>query len=601
MCGILGVINIDGTKVSKPDIEILNHRGPDDHGEWVNQKRNVFLGHTRLAILEPSAAGHQPMKNRTEELTLVYNGEIYNHLELRSLLPDITWNGNSDTETLIELLAQKGIETLSLLNGMFAFACYNETENSVLLVRDRLGIKPLYVHISKESISFASEIKALKKEVDICFDSRAISEYIGFGHFPSEGPILNKISSIPPGSWMKIKEGGQIETGKWWSLDRKNSFHQTSKSSEAQSLNQLVSKVINDHLISDVGVASFLSGGIDSSIISIVAGKTLGKNLKTFTVGFPDEENDERDIARTVADLIKSDHTEVNVSEDECLIWVKQAVNSLDLPSIDAINTYIVSRAVRNSNIKVALSGLGGDELFGGYPSFNRIPLFQFLENIPGFLRSRIIRGMPFKFREKFLHLNTFSATDLAVNYRRFTSVEELKKMQFFSGTPNIPYHSSLDEMGMISKAEIYGYTIPMLLRDSDQMSMAVGLEIRVPFLDHRLVERILHLPEKFKKGRSIKPLLLEAFKESLPKKVYSRPKQGFALPLDTWIKGPLAEFTYEGIAMASEFLKLSQPLDQMQKFNKGELHWTRIWHWSVMGHWLKNQGVIFGKSLVTY
>lgn len=593
MCGILGVINIIGGEVSIPDLETLNHRGPDDKGEWLNHANNVYLGHTRLSILEPTPAGHQPMSNKSGELTLIFNGEIYNHLELRRLLPNNTWKGNSDTETLVELLAVKGMKVLSRLNGMFAFACYNKEENSVLLVRDRLGIKPLYIQIAADSISFASEIRALNKAEGVCFNTQAISEYIGFGRFPAEGPILNKISSIPPGSWMKIMLDGNIESGKWWQLEKKHcAYKPKSKSAEVKNLNHLVTKVINEHLISDVGVASFLSGGIDSSIVSLVAGKTLGHKLKTFTVGFPEEKNDERTIARKVADTIKSDHTEINVSEDECLQWVQQAVNALDLPSVDAINTYIVSRAVRDSDIKVALSGLGGDELFGGYPSFNKIPLLQLLENIPHFLRPSIIKRLPLKFKEKFLHLTSYSASDLAVNYRRFTSVENLNKMELFSGTPNIPSHNLLDKMGMISMTEIYGYTIPMLLRDSDQMSMAVGLEIRVPFLDHRLVEKILHLPQEIKRGSRMKSLLLEAFKEDLPGEVYSRPKQGFVLPMEKWIKGALAEFTKEGIVIASEFLRVSQPLDQMKKFNTGELHWTRIWYWCVLGHWLKNQGV---------
>ena len=355
----------------------------------------------------------------------------------------------------------------------------------------------------------------------------------------------------------------------------------------------MVTKAIEEHLISDVGIGAFLSGGIDSSIVTLVAGKALGKKLQTFTVGFPQGDYDERMIARRVAEKAGSEHFELEVTKEDCLTAVKEAVEGLDLPSVDAINTYIVSKAVRELGLKVALSGLGGDELFGGYPSFKSVPLLQYLNLFPTLFSKGLVKLMPGNLREKLRGINGFSAVDLTVARRRFVSTPQLKRMGISNGIPHIlQAPTGLDTMGKISWAEMQGYMIPMLLRDSDQMSMAVGLEIRVPFLDHLLVEEVISMPAKFKKGKGVKPLLVEAFRDVLPNEVYNRPKQGFELPMDEWIRGPLREFTKQGINAAAEFINIKEPLLQMEIFESGKLHWTRVWKWSVLGHWLARQNV---------
>jgi asparagine synthase (glutamine-hydrolysing) len=283
----------------------------------------------------------------------------------------------------------------------------------------------------------------------------------------------------------------------------------------------------------------------------------------------------------------------LEVGEDTCLNWVKEAVLKLDLPSIDAINAFIVSKTVRNTGLKVALSGTGGDEVFGGYPSFKDIPLLNWLSVLPPNISRKIVGIMPRRIKEKIEGLIDFTTTDLTVARRRFTSVNNLKKMGLSEGIPVIPFSpNGLDTMGVISWAEIQQYMIPMLLRDTDQVSMAVGLEVRVPFLDHRLLEEVLGLPQKYKKGGKInKPLLVNAFRDELPPEVYNRSKQGYELPMNKWIRGPLADFTNEGVVAAADLLKLTEPLSQRDKFYEGEMHWTKIWQWSVLGHWLATQG----------
>ncbi|WPP52896.1 asparagine synthase (glutamine-hydrolyzing) [Catalinimonas niigatensis] len=588
MCGIIGQISFDGLKHSSPQLDLLHHRGPDDKGEWTSLSGNVYLGHTRLAILEPTEAGKQPMNDVSKRFTISFNGEIYNHLELRTLLPAINWKGNSDTETLVELLSDRGLDALNLLKGMFAFSLYDSKDNSILLVRDRLGIKPLWYRYHGKRFIFSSEIRALLKPGESKLTEQALSEYIGFGRMPGIGAIFEGVEALPPGSWVKINESEGITKGNWWPNSSFTIPKPKNRLECTQKVKQLVTRAIEEHLISDVGVGAFLSGGIDSSIVTLMAGKVLGRRLQTFTIGFPQKTFDERAIARKVAIKAGSEHTELEVSSDTCLDWVKEAVLNLDLPSVDAINTYIVSRAVRDTGLKVALSGLGGDELFGGYPSFQNIPWLHLLNVLPSTVSRKLVTLVPKNIKEKLGGLTDFTSINLTSARRRFTSIDRLRAMGLEVGTPVIPSPpSNLDMMGMISWTEIHAYMIPMLLRDSDQMSMAVGLEIRVPFLDHHLVEEVLGLSQKYKKGSGIKPLLIAAFQPDLPREVYDRPKQGFTLPMDEWIRGPLAEFSNEGVLAAADLLSMSEPMQQIESFHKGNLHWTRIWKWCVLGHWL--------------
>jgi asparagine synthase (glutamine-hydrolysing) len=597
MCGILGQINFNNTFSSHPNLNLLQHRGPDGSGEWVNKKGNIYFGHTRLAILEPTPAGRQPMNDSSTRFTITFNGEIYNHLRLRAVLPGIKWNGTSDTETLIELIAHKGLDTIHHLKGMFAFALYDSIEDSVLLVRDRFGIKPLWFKNDQDRFIFSSEIRPLAKNHKTTLNKKALSEYIGFGRMPNTTGIFEKIEAVTPGGWVKVLNNGTIKKGCWWTGC--SLIHRPIQNREEckERVHKLVSDAVREHLISDVGVGSFLSGGIDSSIITLVAGKVMGRKLKTFTVGFPNGAKDERLIARVVAKKVGTEHNEIEVDEETCLKWVKEAVLNLDLPSVDAVNTFIVSKAVTDSGLKVALSGLGGDELFGGYPSFKNVARLMWLNKLPSKIRNLIIKKLSHKLREKFDGVSLSSLASLTIAYRRFTSIEGLKNTGLCDGTPVIPAApKGLDEMSMISWAEMQGYMIPMLLRDSDQMSMAKGLEIRVPFLDHALVEEVLHFPEKYKKGKNIKPLLVDAFRKDLPVEVYERPKQGFVLPMDLWIRGPLSTFTEEGIYAAAEILGLWEPLHQKEKFDKRWVHWTRVWNWCVLGHWLVTQKIAVEK-----
>jgi asparagine synthase (glutamine-hydrolysing) len=593
MCGILGSISLDGSPASIPSLELLRHRGPDGQADWSNASRTVYLGHTRLAILEPTPAGRQPMQDASGRFTITFNGEIYNHLALRTLLPEVRWKSGSDTETLVELIAARGASAFRLLKGMFAFAVHDAADDTVWLVRDRLGIKPLWVYQTSTNLFFSSEVRALPLETPLRLKPEALSEFIAFGRMPGSGPIALGITSLSPGSWMRLSPDGQQQNQSWWPEDDFHPFHPRNQAACVAAVRQFVQTAIEEHLISDVGVGAFLSGGIDSSVVALVAGERLGKNLQTFTIGFPQRRYDERTVAKQVAQKIGSEHHELEINERDCLEWVQEAVEYLDLPSVDAINTYIVSKAVRRTGLKVALSGLGGDELFGGYPSFTQVPFLRALRSVPAELRNRLVRVLPSAIRSKLRGIPDFEAGTLTIARRRFTSVDQLHEMGLLPGMPQLPPPPpGLSLSGQISWAELQGYTIPMLLRDSDQMSMATGLEIRVPFLDHALVEQLLTLPDRFKRGHGVKPLLVEAFHQELPTDVYNRPKQGFALPMQEWMGGPLADFAAWGAQAASDTLGLTLPRQQLMQFQQGRLHWTRAWHWAVLGHWLARQQI---------
>jgi asparagine synthase (glutamine-hydrolysing) len=590
MCGFIGCL---GESVREFPLDPLRHRGPDASGAWASPDGQCWFGHVRLSIIELSAAGAQPMSSASGRTTIVFNGEIYNHLEVRSRLGGVVWRGHSDTETLVEAWERLGEECLGLLRGMFAFAVYQSQDRSVHLVRDRLGIKPLYFRNGGNGcFSFASEVRTLLRGRRPEPGDAALACYLATGHMPATGEIGEGVRILPPGCILRIDESGDSPIRQWWSLPlRKSGGEIIRNHSETQAwVRSQVEDAVREHLLSDVPVGAFLSGGIDSSIVSLVAARSLGRSLHTFCVGFPDAGFDERHIAREVAARAGSNHTEIEVGPEECQRWAVEAVAAMDLPSADAVNTYIVSKAVREAGLKVALSGLGGDELFCGYPSFTDIPRLALLGRIPAPFAKALISLLPAGARNKLDGAASFDPFTLALLRRRWWSDSALKEAGLDAPIPWPELKQAFsDDLQAISAAEILGYMEPMLLRDSDQMSMAVGLELRVPFLDHRLVEGALAMPGHFKSGKPPKRLLIEAFRDLLPEAVWKRPKQGFALPMDSWMRGPLKEFCRSGTVAARNRLGEKFVDTAWSGFERRNLHWTRLWQIAVLGHYLRN------------
>jgi asparagine synthase (glutamine-hydrolysing) len=520
---------------------------------------------------------------------IAFNGEIYNHLEIRSRLDGIAWRGHSDTETLLEAWERFGEGCLGLLRGMFAFAIYDIDAGSLCLARDRMGIKPLYYCLEGGNLLFASETRALLKGNRPRLDEGCLANYLATGHLSGTGKIGDGIEIFPPATLLRLDRGACLDWKKWWKFPFKTQDPHVpiSRKEATTEVLSLIENAVDEHLLSDVPVGAFLSGGIDSSIVCLCAAKSLGKSLHTFCVGFPDSEYDERSVARLVAEKAGSSHTEIEVGPKECQQWAMEAVAAMDVPSVDALNTYIVAKAVKQTGIKVALSGLGGDELFCGYPSFLDVPWLAFLEKLPTAVARSLISFLPANVREKLEGATSFDPFNLALLRRRWWSNEAFH----FAGVKEATSWPSAggsfqDSIQAISAAEILGYMDPMLLRDSDQMSMAVGLEIRVPLLDCRVVEYAFMLPGKLKRGKPAKRLLIDAFSDLLPSECWDRPKQGFSLPMEMWLNGPMQDFFRHGLSSASKILNSDFVDEAYQDFKMGKIHWTRVWQISVLGHY---------------
>lgn len=578
MCGIAGILtsreDLDFGGVLPRMQQALAHRGPDDCGiQQIALPNGLRLGlvHTRLSILDLSSAGRQPMCDETSQSWLVYNGEIYNHLDIRRTLTDQDFTSTSDTETLLKAWDELGTDAVGVLQGMFAFAIYDARRSELWLVRDRLGIKPLYVsRIDARTWAFASEVRALlaTELVRRRLRPEAIDACLAFGAVPAPWTILDSVESVMPGEAWRFdlakrsdRAGLVPEQVTYWRPEFSDkSSNGVTRREAVRELKPLLGDVAARHMLSDVPIGVFLSGGIDSSsLVSVLS--DAGAQIHTFSVAFGECDYDESAHARNIARRFGTEHTELRLNPDEVLTQYRQAVSSYDQPSLDGLNTWFLAQAVRRAGIKVALSGLGGDELFAGYPNFRwavRLdnPLIrrmistlapaagwlprpghrlQKLKALAGDTRSGlpqycILRqGMLTTHRQ-----GLWAAPDAALDVALPEAV-----------VTNLAAQAArLDPVNAYSLMELSVYLANTLLRDSDQMSMAHGLEIRVPFVDHRLVEFVARLPGPLKASRGMrripKRLLVESLPRPLPAGCIHRRKMGFTFPWDHWLRGPL-------------------------------------------------------------
>lgn len=592
MCGIFGLFGRNAASVAAP-LDLLAHRGPDGSGEWRSVDGTTLLAHTRLAIMDLSVAGAQPMLDPATGNVIVFNGEIYNHRQLREELAaaGITWQGNSDTETILRAYAVLGRQAVSRLKGMFAFILYDANKREIVAVRDRLGIKPLYLVRYAGGVALASEVRPLQRFFPQQPTPVTVSAYLSVGACPEEEILFPAVESVPAGHWLVAESDGTTRLERYWRPVYKPKVEGLSVH---QRVRELLDRSVQEHLLADVPVASFLSGGIDSSIITALAARHTAGPVATFSVGFSQARFDETSTAREVAQRYRTQHTRIELSEPEVIELVRQAVSLMDLPSVDAINTFVVSRAVANAGIKVALSGLGGDELFGGYPSFKDAPRLQRIARLPAWLR-RLITPFAGATGRRLADLpDTLDIAELAAWRRAFWTSDKIRS----AGLPLREFAVDqlaleFDDFARISWAELSRYMRHLLLRDSDQMSMAASLELRVPFLDHELVEYVLALPQGEKtRYDGVKGLLVESCRDLLPEAVYQRPKMGFALPMDDWMRGPLADFSAEGLGVVEEAGLLPRTVlsEMRHDFKRRVLHWTRLWSVVVLGHYVSRR-----------
>jgi asparagine synthase (glutamine-hydrolysing) len=596
MCGIVGYIG--PTDKAPKDLDkalaLLKHRGPDDSGTWANESGMVRLGHTRLSIVDLSEAGAQPMRDEISGNVLVFNGEIYNHPELREELIDlgVRFKGHSDTETLLQAYGVWGTSVFERLRGMFALALWDNKSRHLVLARDMLGIKPLYFAESEANgFYFASEVRALLALKPASLSHEGVATYLQRGSCAHEKLLFEGINEFPAGCFAQIRlNQTRLVLRRFWSV--KDEISASDERADVVEIRDLLEDAVRSHLLSDVPVACFLSGGIDSSIITALAARSMEpRKLSTFSVGFTEAAFDESKFARQMAELYGTDHHHITLSDAEKLDFMSRAVESMDLPSTDAINTYIVSDYVARNGFKVVLSGLGADELFGGYPIFRDYSMVRTVAGTPAWLRSLV------RVTGKARHLLDDIPPEkdgelLSIWWRRIWPGRKLQTLGFdVPGFKREPSPLLRDAFAELSWGEISHYMRDTLLRDSDAMSMAHSLELRVPFLDTLLVSRVLAYParEKFNPKRP-KDLLLRATQDLIPEEIWNRPKMGFTLPMRTWMLGPLRDYCRDGLnVLPSTSILASDKADKVwTEFERNALHWAAPWSLVVLGHYLR-------------
>lgn len=566
MCGIAGIIGERPGLALEERLNALNghlrHRGPDDAGLWISPEGLAGLAHTRLSILDLSASGHQPMTSPDGRLVITFNGEIFNFRELREELEreGVVFRSHSDTEVLLHLYQRHGAAMLPKLRGMFAFCIWDECERSAFLARDPLGIKPLY-HSSRAdgSLVFASELKALRRAglVSSGIDPAALTAYFETGSVPEPLTLLQGARCLEAGHWLRW-QGGKIEKTCYWKPRFEAGTELADDASGA--VRDALLDSVRHHFVSDVPVGIFLSGGIDSTALVALARETGVRDLETFSIGVNDARLDESSVAKATAGIFGTRHHEFRLGDEAAEAAFSEFLQCGDQPSIDGFNTFIVSRFARQRGVKVVLSGLGGDELFGGYPSFVQVPrlarLNRMLHAVPGlapFIGSRMEhRGTSPRVRRLGGMLRR--PPGMAGAYRALRSVfspriarllaariapEAAAMRADFDAYP-LEAHNELDQ---VSELEITRYMRNQLLKDSDVMSMAHGLELRVPFVDSHLFEKAARIPAS-QRLRPGKKMLLEAVPE-IPAQVAAAPKRGFVFPFEKWLQGSRGgEFT---------------------------------------------------------
>ena len=575
MCGIVGAFGRRGTpEVVARMSDSLPHRGPDDCGltglAGGTSGASGGFGHRRLAIIDLSASGHQPMLSGDGRWSIVFNGEIYNYRALRAELEEegVRFRGGSDTEVILEGCIRYGPSFLRRLRGMYALAIWDQADSRAWLARDPFGIKPLYLAQREGTVLFASEVRALLGSglVEPLLDRSVIAAYLQLGSVPEPHAIVAGVSSLPAGTVIEVRvSDGIAQAGA--PSQHLPPFHApddariTTPAEAYSSVRAALRDSVAHHLIADVPVGMFLSGGIDSSAVVALAAEVSATRLDTFTVVFEERAFSEREHARAVANRFDTRHTELPLSGKAMLASLPAAFTAMDMPSMDGLNTYVVSAGVRQAGLKVVLSGLGGDELFAGYPSFRRASrlarAWPLVGAVGGVVRRMAWAAGPARAHK--LALLVEGASPALAAYRASRSLFSPTVASRLAGAAarvrEVAPPPGMSLLGQVSWYEATGYMRNTLLRDSDVFSMAHGLELRVPFVDVEVAAASMRIDDRLKlsAGRT-KPLLVGAVEDLLPKEVWNRPKQGFALPFAHWLQGPLrseldAAFTAQRLA----------------------------------------------------
>ena len=562
MCGIAGIYF--NKKKQKTELESIVskmvqqqvNRGPDDSGIFVDAKNNMALGHNRLSIIDLSKAGKQPMK--LGYLQITFNGEIYNFLELKKGLEKkgYKFKTKTDTEVILALYAEYREKSFEMLRGMFAFGLWDGKNKKLFLIKDRYGIKPLYYYSDSEKLIFASTVKAVVKSglVPNEKEKKAWIGFLLFGSVPLPFTTIKNIFAIPAGHYLEFNINGKQQLVEYY-----NSLEFFQKKKEiifdeaAKNVKILFCRSVNMHLVSDAPLGIFLSGGLDSSAIAALAALNREKPITTLSIIFDEQEFSEQKYQRLVAGKIKSDHQEIKITKEDFFNSFDEIFFAMDQPTIDGINTFFIAKAAKEAGLKTVLSGLGADEIFMGYPSFRRAFFLRKIQKLPEILK------LPLRFFSLFggrwsrlsylkndAPLNFYLAirglfTPREVAQMLNISVKEVNNfINELAELTNLQINklNNLDPTDLLSYLELKFYLQNQLLKDTDFMSMRHSIEVRVPFLDHELVEYLSSLPPALKLGNEVnKPLLVEAACDLLPSEIFTRHKMGFTFPFQKWMK----------------------------------------------------------------
>jgi asparagine synthase (glutamine-hydrolysing) len=627
MCGIIGIL-ARNTQIPPGVLEqatrSLAHRGPDDSGtvllkETQPESLEIGLGHRRLAILDLSPLGHQPMQDPVTGNWIVFNGEIYNFRELRKELEDagVEFKSHSDTEVILAAYRVWGESCLTRLGGMFAFALWDAPRKRLLLARDPMGIKPLYYHQSKQNFIFASEVRTLLQTglVPRKADPNGVLSYLEFGSVYEPWTIVEGVMAVPPGHVLTMDCGSVSSREYWDPLQASWRAESDASSGNGIATGTQLSEVLRDavlsHLVSDVPVGVFLSGGIDSSALVAVLSHN-GVRANTFSLVFQEEEFNEGQYSREVARRFGTEHHEIPVSQQDTLTVLPDALCAMDQPTIDGINTYLVSAKTRAAGVKVALTGLGADEMFAGYSNFRRVPKMEVLSKrfgrLPRLARRplsasvALFAGKDDRSRKLaqlatdhdsivhpyFLVRALFGAAERGALFG--ASLEESERALESVLQESIAQSAALDPVNRVSYLESHFYMRNTLLRDSDFMSMAHGLELRVPFLDRALVEACFRIPgDKKLRGNLPKGLLLANLGVGLPSEIVNRPKRGFTLPFERWLRGEMRPVIEDALLKSDwnlSSISAGAVREVWNRFLTGETSWSRPWSLFVLQRW---------------
>ncbi|MBK8846659.1 MAG: asparagine synthase (glutamine-hydrolyzing) [Bacteroidetes bacterium] len=620
MCGIAGIYFKQSLVPEMGMLQRMNialsHRGPDAEGTFCDN--HIGLAHRRLSIIDLSEAGRQPMFSADGNVVLIFNGEIYNFKEVKAKIDNYPFVTQTDSEVIIAAYLKWGNDCVQHFNGMFAFALWDKRTSKLLIARDRLGVKPLYYHQHNDTFLFASEVRSLLTTglVPAKLNRLAVQDYFMYQSVNAPATILSNVFMLMPGHTIEITNG-RIAISKNWDICENKSEAAVAHdyTTIKKNVNDLFFAAVRRRLISDVPFGAFLSGGIDSSAVVAAMSMVMNKPVKTFTITFNESEYNESHYAAIIAKKYKTDHHELRLRPEDFLHEIPRALKALDHPSGDGPNSYTVSKITRANGITMALSGLGGDEFFAGYPVFQRslqLEKYKFLWKTPRFIRSRFAKlaasrksGVAGEKLNNLLQLKDYNFAKAFAIGRQINTPQHIHSLltnhdlDFDSVEAivnNLNFRGDFPLLSKVSAAEASTYMQNVLLRDTDQMSMAVALEVRTPFLDYELIAYVMGIPDKYKIPVFPKKLLVESLGNLLPDEIVHRKKMGFVFPWQQWLRQDMKSMCQTAIEnMAQRSLFNSTYLELMwMRFNAGDptVRWLDIWLCVVLENWLQENNI---------